>query len=39
LQVAHVNFRECHSDGAKNSWLLPRGETKRIIRDVSLRST
>src|SRR2546423_1058909 len=39
LQVAHVDFRNCHSEGVKNSWSLPRGETKAIIRDVSLRST
>src|SRR6266536_1367752 len=38
LQIANRNFRNCHSERSEES-LKVAGQTKSIIRDVSLRST
>jgi len=39
LKITHANFRNCHSERSEESLIVAAGQTKTIIRNVSLRST
>src|SRR5436190_358810 len=39
LKIAHGDFRNCHCERSEESLIVAVGQTKTIIRNVSLRST
>jgi hypothetical protein len=39
LKITHGNFRSCHSERSEESQIVSAGQSKTMIRGVSLRST
>jgi hypothetical protein len=38
LKISHGNFRSCHSERSEESQIVFAGQSKTMIKDVSVRS-